>query len=393
MKGQVIKVLICFGTRPEIIKLAPIVRAMQRSSYFESVLCSTGQHQSMVAQMLDLFDLNLDEDLAIMRKGQTVESITTSVMSGLGKVVDRIQPDCVMVQGDTTSAFVSGLLSFYRRIPVMHLEAGLRSGDINKPWPEEANRKLLGVLANQHFAPTALDAENLLKENVTENSIHVVGNSVVNAMEYIQTKINSTPEILNDLESKFSFIEKNERFILVTGHRRESHGGGHASVFEVLRRIAEEKNIKIVFPVHLNPLIKDLANDILADTDLVHLIDPVDYTEMQYLLQRCHFVVTDSGGIQEEAPTYGKPLLVTREVTERMAGVINGSAVLVGTDAEKLYELALKLLTDSEFYDSMAQSGNPYGDGNTAQRVCEIIKSLNQSKRNKMVEVSDAQHV
>lgn len=382
-----LKILLCFGTRPEIIKLAPIVKAMQSSSQFQPVLCSTGQHQTMVSQMLNLFDLKLDEDLAIMRKGQTVESITTAVMTGLGKVLDRIEPDCIMVQGDTTSAFASGLLSYYRQIPVMHLEAGLRSGDMNKPWPEEANRKLLGVLASQHFAPTPLDAENLLKENVSKSSIHVVGNSVVDAMQYIQTKINSAPEILNDLESKFSFIEKNERFILVTGHRRESHGGGHASVFKVLRRIAEEKNVKIVFPVHLNPLIKDLANEILADTDLVHLVEPVDYIEMQYLLKQCYFVITDSGGIQEEAPTYGKPLLVTREVTERMAGVINGSAVLVGTDAKKLFDLAIRLIIDSEFYDAMAQSGNPYGDGNTAQRVCEIISSLNQSKRNKIEEV------
>lgn len=381
------KILLCFGTRPEIIKLAPMVHAMKRAANIEPILCSTGQHQTMVSQMLSLFDLQLDVDLGLMQKGQTVESLTLAVMSHLGDVLDDKKPDCVMVQGDTTSAFASGLLSFYRQTPVMHLEAGLRSGDMNKPWPEEANRKLLGVLASQHFAPTALDAESLLKENVSKSSIHVVGNSVVDAMNYIQTKINSTPEILNDLEGKFSFIEKNERFILVTGHRRESHGGGHASVFKVLRRIAEEKNVKIVFPVHLNPLIKDLANEILADTDLVHLVEPVDYIEMQYLLKQCYFVITDSGGIQEEAPTYGKPLLVTREVTERMAGVINGSAVLVGTDAEKLYELALKLLTDSKFYDSMAQSGNPYGDGNTAQRVCEIISGLHQSEINKTEEV------
>jgi len=382
-----IKVLLCFGTRPEIIKLAPMVHAMKQSANIQPILCSTGQHQTMVSQMLTLFDLQLDEDLGLMQKGQTVESLTLAVMSHLGKVLDDHKPDYIMVQGDTTSAFVSGLLAYYSHIPVLHLEAGLRSGDMTKPWPEEANRRLLAVLGSQHFAPTQLDADNLAKENIPSGSVHVVGNTVVDALRYMQNKISKDDDLHNQLKEKFSFLEEGEPFILVTGHRRESHGGGHAAVFKVLKKIANECQIKIVFPVHLNPLVKDLADEILSDCPQVFLLDPVDYIEMQYLLKSCYFVITDSGGIQEEAPTYGKPLLVTREVTERMAGVLNGSALLVGTDAKKLFDHAKKLIVDKEYYISMAQSGNPYGDGLAAQRVCEIISDLDQSRRNKTEEV------
>ena len=371
-----IKVLICFGTRPEIIKLAPIVHAMEKSDNFDPVVCSTGQHQSMVSQMTGLFDFQLDEDLGLMQKNQTVESLTLSVMESLGAVLDRVRPDCIMVQGDTTSAFSSGLLGYYRHIPVMHLEAGLRSGDMSKPWPEEANRRLLAVLSAHHFAPTQLDAENLSKENISAENIHVVGNTVVDAMCYVESKIEKSNDLISRLHRKFSFLEEGERFILATGHRRESHGGGHAQVFKTFKKIAEECSIKIVFPVHLNPLVKDLADEFLLNCPQVFLLEPVDYVEMQYLLKRCYFVITDSGGIQEEAPTYGKPLLVTREVTERMAGVINGSAQLVGTDAKKLFECAKRLINNREYYTGMAQSGNPYGDGQSAQRVCEVISDL-----------------
>lgn len=370
------KVLLCFGTRPEIIKLAPMVHAMRRDKHLEPILCSTGQHQAMVSQMLSLFDLQLDEDLAIMQPKQTVESITMLVMQKLGEVLDRTKPDYIMVQGDTTSAFVSGLLGFYQHIPVLHLEAGLRSGDMQKPWPEEANRRLLSVLSAHHFAPTEMDAENLRRENIPTTNIHVVGNTVVDALCYIQEKIANDIVLQSALQDKFSFIDDQEKFILVTGHRRESHGGGHAAVFKALKRIAEEKQIKIVFPVHLNPQVKDLAGEILANCSLVYLLEPINYVEMQYLQKHCFFVITDSGGIQEEAPTYGKPLLVTREVTERMAGVLNGSAILVGTDAAKIFSEAIKLIDDQSHFKSMVQAGNPYGDGKTAVRVCEIIQSI-----------------
>ncbi len=372
--GVLMKVLCIFGTRPEIIKLAPVMHAMQASADIEPLLCSTGQHQAMVAQMLDLFQLNLDYDLAIMQRGQTVESITSGILNKLGQVLDSIKPDCLMVQGDTTSAFVSGLIGFYRNIKVLHLEAGLRSGDMQKPWPEEANRKLLSVLSNVHFAPTKIDAENLKSEGVVCDNIHVVGNSVVDAVAYVQQKIEESPVLGARLDEKFKFISKGERFILVTGHRRESHGGGHAEVFKVLKRIAQESKMKIIFPVHLNPLVRDLASDILKDSPDVFLLDPVDYVEMQYLLKRCYFVITDSGGIQEEAPSYGKPLLITREVTERMAGVISGSAILVGTDAAKIYDEAMRLIRDVSHYSLMSKTLNPYGDGKTSARVCKILK-------------------
>ena len=280
-------------------------------------------------------------------------------------------------------------MAYYNHIPVLHLEAGLRSGDMSKPWPEEANRRLLSVLAALHLAPTQFDADNLVQENIAPNNVHVVGNTVVDAMQYVQNKIKKSHTLLSKLENKFFFLGKNEKFILVTGHRRESHNGGHAEVFKVLKKIAEKSSIKIVFPVHLNPLVKDLANDILSECSNVYLQDPVDYIEMQYLLQKCYFVITDSGGIQEEAPSYGKPLLITREVTERTAGVINGSAVLVGTNPTKLFNHAMQLISDEGYYAKMSKSGNPYGDGKAAQRVCEIITKIYRSEEKKVETIND----
>lgn len=371
-----IKVLICFGTRPEIIKLAPIAQAMQKNPIFKPILCSTGQHAHQVTQMLPLFDLHCDEDLKIMQAEQTINSITQVILQRLESVVKQMQPDYVMVQGDTTSAFCAGLLAFYHHIPVLHLEAGLRSGDMQKPWPEEANRRMLAVLSRYHFAPTEADAQNLKNEGIDPDAIEVVGNSIVDALQFVRNKIDSDPTVQKNMQLRFPFIKDEERFILVTGHRRESHGGGHEKVFHTLRRIAQDKKISIVFPVHLNPKVKQLADRILADCPRVHLLEPVDYLEMQYLLAKCFFVITDSGGIQEEAPSYGKPLLVTREVTERMAGVTNGSTLLVGTDPNKLFQAAARLIDDAGYFQQMVTTKNPYGDGHAASRVCAAIELM-----------------
>lgn len=370
------KVLLVFGTRPEAIKMAPLALKLKEQMVdFETKVCVTGQHRQMLDQVLELFNLTPDFDLNLMKPGQTLSDITSGVLKGLEQVFVEWTPDVVLVHGDTATTFAASLAAYYHKITVGHVEAGLRTGDIYSPWPEEANRKLTGALTTYHFAPTQSSYNNLVKENIPPNSITITGNTVIDALLTVKSKVETDQEIINQFEQQFDFLDSAKKLILVTGHRRENFGQGFLNICTALANIAKQHpDVQIVYPVHLNPNVQKPVNELLSGISNIHLIAPQDYLPFVYLMNRSYLILTDSGGIQEEAPSLGKPVLVMRDTTERPEAVDAGTVKLVGTDTALIQQSVIELLENSSLYQTMAAAHNPYGDGTACTQIIEVLK-------------------
>lgn len=369
-----IKVLSVFGTRPEAIKFFPLIHALDADPRFESRVCVSGQHRGMLDQVLEIARVRPHHDLDLMQPDQTLDSLTANLLTGVGRVLDEESPDWVVVQGDTATAMSGALAAYYRKIPVAHVEAGLRSGNIYHPWPEEVNRKIVGSFAALHFAPTDTAAAALQREAVDPRKILVTGNTVIDALHWITGEITRTPALaggLAALEQRFA----GKRIIGVTSHRRENFGDGMEAIATAIRQISARDDVAMIFPVHLNPHVRKVMNARLDGLDNVALIEPLDYPHFARLLDICTLMLTDSGGVQEEAPALGKPVLVMRETTERPEGVEAGTAKLVGTDADKIVSECARLLDDEQAYSAMAKAHNPFGDGHSAGRIIEALAS------------------
>lgn len=366
------KLLFIFGTRPEAIKMAPLILKAKDDKSFEANVCVTGQHDEMLYQVLDFFKIKPKYDLNIMRHNQSLYDVTAKILTSLEKIIKKESPSVVLVQGDTTTAFIGALASFYRKVPVAHIEAGLRSHNKYSPFPEEINRVLVGHIADYHFAPTKKAKENLVQEGIKQERIYVVGNTVIDALRL-------TLEIVkerNDIFLKyFEWLDINKRIILVTGHRRESFGQPFRNICLALKEIAGKNNVEIIYPVHLNPNVRKPVFEILNGHRNIHLIEPLSYPYLVWLMEKSYFILTDSGGIQEEAPSLGKPVLVMREVTERIEGIHAGTCKLVGTDRKKIVEETMRLLTSQEEYEKVAKAVNPYGDGKSSDRILGFVKT------------------
>lgn len=369
------KVLSVFGTRPEAIKMAPVVKELAARDGIESVVCVTGQHRHMLDQMLQFFDIKVDYDLDLMEPNQTLSSISQKTISRLEPVLKSVQPDCVLVQGDTTTAMMAALAAFYQKIPVGHVEAGLRTHNPYSPWPEEMNRRLVGNMAKWHFAPTSKSQANLVQENISANSIWMVGNTVIDALLAVVIRFDTDEILARAMQDQFSAIDFTKKVILVTGHRRENWGQGLINTCNALAELAKRDDVEIIYPVHLNPNVQQTVYDLLSGFDNIKLIDPLDYLPFVYLLSRCYMVITDSGGVQEEAPSLGKPVLVTRENTERPEGIDAGTAKLVGTNPKQLLVEAQKLLDSVDAYKAMSEACNPYGDGKASQKIVDVLEA------------------
>jgi UDP-N-acetylglucosamine 2-epimerase (non-hydrolysing) len=370
------KVLLVFGTRPEAIKMAPLALKLQHYSQdFETKVCVTGQHRQMLDQVLELFGLKPDFDLNLMKPGQTLSDVTSGVLKGLEEVFEQWLPDVILVHGDTATTFAASLAAYYHKIKVGHVEAGLRTGDLYSPWPEEANRQLTGVLANYHFAPTQSSYDNLIKENVNPDTIVVTGNTVIDALLQVKQKVEQDQALVEQFQQQFSFLEQEKKLILVTGHRRENFGQGFLNICQALANLAKKyPDIQIVYPVHLNPNVQQPVNALLADIDNVYLIAPQDYLPFVYLMSRSYLILTDSGGIQEEAPSLGKPVLVMRDTTERPEAVKAGTVRLVGTEIATIEQSVAELIENPDVYAEMAAAHNPYGDGTACQQIIQFLK-------------------
>ncbi|WP_219013034.1 non-hydrolyzing UDP-N-acetylglucosamine 2-epimerase [Shewanella algae] len=368
------KVLTVFGTRPEAIKMAPLVHALASDDRFEAKCCVTAQHREMLDQVLELFEITPDYDLDLMKSGQTLNDVTSCIIQKLKPVLQEFKPDVVLVHGDTATTFAASLAAYYEQITVGHVEAGLRTGNIYSPWPEEANRRLTGVLATYHFAPTETSKQNLLKENFEPSNIIVTGNTVIDSLLMVKEKIDSEKDLKYTIAEQFPFLDENKKLILVTGHRRESFGGGFERICEALAIAAKaHHNTQIVYPMHLNPNVREPVNRILGGVDNIHLIEPQQYLPFIYLMDRSHIILTDSGGIQEEAPSLGKPVLVMRDTTERPEAIDAGTVKLVGTDVNQIVSNLDELLCDTHAYQKMSYAHNPYGDGKACQRILEEL--------------------
>jgi len=372
------KVLIVFGTRPEAIKMAPLVKALQDEDCFETKVCVTAQHREMLDQVLDIFDIVPEYDLNIMKAGQNLYDITSKVLLGMKDVLDDFKPNLVLVHGDTTTTSATALAAFYQKIEVGHVEAGLRTHNIYSPWPEESNRQITGVLANYHFAPTRESADNLIKENKSKESIVVTGNTVIDALFLTLKKIKNNKKLQENIDSKFKIqnlsLQNNRKIILVTGHRRENHGQGFINICKALKTLAlDNHDIDIVYPVHLNPNVQTPVKKILTNINNIYLIEPLKYESFLYLMDKSYFIITDSGGVQEEAPSLGKPVLVMRDTTERPEALKAGTVRLVGTNTKKIVKEAQKLIDDKIEYEKMSKAYNPYGDGKACNKIIEFI--------------------
>lgn len=372
-----LKVLSIFGTRPEAIKMAPVIKGLEsRPESFQSRVCVTAQHRKMLDQVLNLFEIKPDYDLNIMESEQNLYDLTCNVLQGLKPILEKERPDIVLVQGDTTTTLAAGLAAFYQKIPVGHVEAGLRTWNKHAPFPEEINRKITSCVADLHFAPTEGAKQNLLNEGVPEESIHVTGNTVIDALLEVVERIKSNPDLEQSLAKQFPFLNSNQKLILVTGHRRESFGEGFERICQALKSLGEREDVQIVYPIHLNPNVQEPVNRILKNCPQVHLIKPLDYLPFVYLMNQSYLIITDSGGIQEEAPSLGKPVLVMREATERPEAVNAGTVKLVGTDTNLIVKETEKLFDDQTAYNKMAYAHNPYGDGMAAEKIVNQIKNF-----------------
>lgn len=377
---EYMKILTVFGTRPEAIKMAPLVNALTNHPDVKSYVCVTAQHREMLDQVLKLFEIKPDFDLNVMRPGQDLFSITTSILNGIKNILEEVKPDYVLVHGDTSTTLAASLAAFYSRIPVGHVEAGLRTRNIRSPWPEEANRQITGVLADLHFAPTEQARQNLLQERKPEDRIFVTGNTVIDALLSIKNKIENDEALLKQFASQFSFLSDKRRLILITGHRRENFGGGFENICTAIAELARiYPQMDFVYPVHLNPNVREPVNRLLRGLDNIHLVEPLDYLPFVYLMQRSFLILTDSGGIQEEAPSLGKPVLVMRDTTERPEAVAAGTVRMVGTDVARIVQ-SVKDLTENEIeYKKMAYAHNPYGNGTASPQIIQVL--LNQQPK------------
>ncbi|MCQ8881315.1 UDP-N-acetylglucosamine 2-epimerase (non-hydrolyzing) [Pseudoalteromonas shioyasakiensis] len=365
------KVLTVFGTRPEAIKMAPLVLALENDARIEAKVCVTAQHREMLDQVLDLFQIKPDYDLNIMKAGQDLYDITSKILLGLRDVLDEFKPDWVLVHGDTTTTFAASMAAFYKQIKVGHVEAGLRTGNLYSPWPEEANRTLTGVLTAKHFAPTQASADNLLREHVPQNTIFVTGNTVIDALLQVKNNVLPKVDVQQQLTEKFADI-LDKPYVLITGHRRESFGGGFERICQSISSLASKyPDYNFVYPVHLNPNVQEPVKRLLADKSNVKLIDPQDYLPFVFLMNQAYLILTDSGGVQEEAPSLGKPVLVMRDTTERPEAVAAGTVKLVGTDTDKIINAVSELIDNKETYTQMSFAHNPYGDGKACERIIE----------------------
>lgn len=368
------KVLTVFGTRPEAIKMAPVVKALAADTTFEAKVCVTAQHRQMLDQVLDIFSIKPDFDLNLMKPGQDLSDITSNVLLGMREVYKQWMPDIVLVHGDTTTTLAASLSAYYAKVKVGHVEAGLRTHNKFSPWPEEMNRRITGAITDIHFAPTAMARANLLAEGIVDGHIHVTGNTVIDALLDVVDRVRQDAALKARFDAQFDFIDTRKRLILVTGHRRENFGTGFENICQALARLAVRGDVQIVYPVHLNPNVQEPVNRILSQVSNVKLIEPQDYLPFIYLMDRSTLLITDSGGVQEEAPSLGKPVLVMRNTTERPEAVDAGTVKLVGTDPAIIVSEANRLLDDPVAYEAMARAHNPYGDGQAASRIRELLK-------------------
>lgn len=371
-----IKNLIIFGTRPEAIKMAPLVHEFQKSpNIFETKICLTAQHREMLDQVMDFFELQADYDLNLMKPNQTLNGLTSDILLELKPILDEFQPDYVYVHGDTTTTMASALASFYSGAKICHIEAGLRTYNLQSPFPEEMNRQVTGIISNFNFAPTDASRDNLIQEGKTKKNICVTGNTVIDALLYGIDRVNSSEFEDKEIEQLKSIIDPTKKIILVTGHRRENHGEGFVRICEALKQIAlEHPETQIIYPVHLNPKVKEPVYRILSGMDNISLIDPLAYPAFIWLMEKSYLLITDSGGVQEEAPSLGKPVLVMRDTTERPEAVTAGTVILVGTDKNKIISEASRLLNDEKAYQAMTKVHNPYGDGKASERIVQFIQ-------------------
>tara|TARA_B100000963_G_scaffold244220_1_gene213878 strand:+ start:6807 stop:7940 length:1134 start_codon:yes stop_codon:yes gene_type:complete len=373
------KILFVFGTRPEAIKMAPVIKAFKDEKIFDTKVCVTGQHRQMLDQVLDIFDIKPDYDLNIMERGQDLFDITANVLSGMKNVLSEYSPDLVLVHGDTSTTSATAIAAFYQKIKVGHVEAGLRTGNIYSPWPEEVNRQISGVIANYHFAPTSTSMENLLKESKNKENVLVTGNTVIDALFLVLGKIEKDArlknKILKSISDQYKFND-GKKIILVTGHRRENFGEGFTNICKALKKIADDNHdVDIVYPVHLNPNVQKPVKNILSNSKNIYLIDPLSYENFIYLMSKSYFIITDSGGVQEEAPSLGKPVLVLRNTTERPEAVEAGTVKLVGTNFDAIVNESQKFLDDEKEYKKMSKAHNPYGDGSASKRIVNFLKT------------------
>lgn len=369
-----VKTLCIFGTRPEAIKMAPLVLALAADDRFEAKVCVTGQHREMLDQVLGLFAITPDFDLNIMKPGQDLTDVTTAILQGLKPVLSEFKPDIVLVHGDTATTLAASLAAYYQQIPVAHVEAGLRTGNLYSPWPEEGNRKLTGALATLNFAPTDTSQSNLLREGISQGNIIVTGNTVIDALLDVVKRLDQDPALLAQASAPAEFLDPSRKLILVTGHRRESFGDGFERICHALIEVAQQHpEVDIVYPVHLNPNVREPVNRLLNGIGNIYLIAPLDYLPFVHMMSRAHIILTDSGGIQEEAPSLGKPVLVMRDTTERPEAVTAGTVKLVGTHTVDIVRELNRLLLDTAAYQAMSYAHNPYGDGNACQRILEAL--------------------
>jgi UDP-N-acetylglucosamine 2-epimerase (non-hydrolysing) len=366
---QTMRLLFVFGTRPEAIKLFPLIRAAFNEPGLTPLVCVSAQHRQMLDQVLRIADVRPDIDLDLMQPNQDLTSLTAAVLVGVGSAIEQLKPDLVVVQGDTTTAFASALAAFYRRIPVAHVEAGLRSGDLSAPWPEEANRRFISHIATHHFAPTRMAADNLLREGAPVDQIVITGNTGIDALLEIRRRLDADPALTGEIAAGLPAVDPEKRLVLVTAHRRENFDGGIEGICRALARLSDRGDVEIVFPVHPNPNVRAPVDAILAGRPGVHLLPPLDYLPFAYLMSRAALIITDSGGVQEEAPAFGVPVLVTRTVTERPEAVAFGSALLVGSDEDLIVAQASRLLDDAAAYERMSTAHNPFGDGQASGRI------------------------
>ena len=367
-------IVVVFGTRPDAIKIAPVVRALRESKRFNAKICVTGQHRELLHSVLQLFDITPDFDLNIMRPNQSLDDATADILVRLGDVLDDIMPALVLTQGDTTTTLAASMSAFYRKIPVGHVEAGLRSGDLYAPWPEEFNRRVASLTTRFHFAPTVQARSNLLAEGVPEEHIHVTGNTVIDALQWVSTRIEASAEKVKSFDRMFDYLDHKRRVVVVTAHRRETFGDDFLHICRAIKRLAVREDVQVVFPVHPNPNVRNIVNRELSGVDKVFLIEPLNYEPFVYLMRRASVLVTDSGGIQEEGPSLGKPVLVMRKVTERPEAIRAGTARLVGVQTDTIVSEVERLLDDESEYATMARAINPYGDGRASQRICAVLE-------------------
>ena len=372
-RPQMRKILVVIGTRPEAIKMAPLIHQLRAEPKLKTIVCLTAQHRQMLDQVLSIFNIDADIDLNLMKQGQRLCELTGQVLHGIDNAIELHKPHYVLVHGDTTTAMAAGMAAFYRHVPVGHVEAGLRTHDLQHPWPEEMNRRVIDLMATQYYAPTEISRDNLLNEGISSDRIHITGNTVIDALLMMVDRIRHDTKLTQQMAETFPFLDPGKRLILVTGHRRENHGGRLANVCRALKQLADRPDVQVVYPVHPNPNVRKIIDEVFGVRPNITLIEPVDYLHFVYLMQASHLILTDSGGIQEEAPSLGKPVLVLRDVTERPEAVASGTIKLVGTDTDRVIEECKRLLVDETYYQSFAHRKNPYGDGLASRRIVKTL--------------------